>query len=114
VAGEDQRQIRVDFSLAAGKTVASALASVAAPGCHVMQVNGQPAGDQHGMCPWLQYNKRILYQTRNLTDLVTAGGDNTIGIMLGHGFWTDLFSAPVLVKAVVCLGRRRGVHVYRR
>lgn len=103
VGAEDQRQLRATFDLPKNKTVASALASVAAPGCHVLEANGVAAGDAHGMCPWLQYNKRILYQTRNLTTLLTPGTSNAIGVMLGRGFWSGTTSkfAPFPVARIV-------------
>ena len=70
----EQRQLRRALVVPPGRTVARARAYIAAPGCVRLLVNGKPAGDQMGVCPWTQFGKTVLYQTYDL---------GTPGLLLG-------------------------------
>ena len=78
--------LRDDFTLA-DKPIASARIYASARGLYELRVNGEPVGD-HELAPgWTDYRKRIQYQTYDVTDLVTAGG-NAWGGELADGWWS--------------------------
>jgi alpha-L-rhamnosidase len=60
---------------------------VTARGLYELRLNGNRVGD-HVLAPeWTDYNKRIQYQTYDVTDLVKKG-DNAIGAYLGAGWYS--------------------------
>jgi alpha-L-rhamnosidase len=66
--------------------VARARLYVTALGLYEIQVNGGVVGD-HALSPgWTSYNRRLRYQTFDVTDLLRAGR-NAIGAMLGDGWY---------------------------
>ena len=55
-------------------------------GLYEMQINGQRVGD-HVFAPgWTSYDKRLQYQTYDVTDLVKRG-PNAMGVTLGDGWY---------------------------
>lgn len=75
--------LRKDFSL--GKKVATARAYVAGLGFHELRLNGAKVGD-HELAPAnTPYDRRVLYDTYDVTKALRAG-DNTVGLWLGHGY----------------------------
>ena len=76
--------LRTDFAL--DGTVASATAYVTALGLYEMQINGKRVGDQVLAPGWTSYDKRLQYQTYDVTDLVRRG-PNAIGVTLGDGWY---------------------------
>ncbi|MDY3069401.1 MAG: family 78 glycoside hydrolase catalytic domain [Parabacteroides sp.] len=58
-------------------------------GYYEASLNGEKIGD-HCLDPgWTAYSKQVLYSTYDVTELVEAG-DNSIGVMLGNGFFNPL------------------------
>jgi len=60
---------------------------ITAHGCYKVYINGTRVGD-HAMAPgWQSYNHRLHYQTYDISDFVKTQGDNTIGVVLGEGWY---------------------------
>jgi alpha-L-rhamnosidase len=68
------------------KPVQRATLYATAKGLYRLRLNGQPVGDGVFAPDWTDYNKRILYDTYDVTDLLQAG-DNAIGAILGDGWY---------------------------
>lgn len=76
--------LRKDFPVS--KKLQRATAFVAGLGQFEMYVNGKRTGD-HFLDPgWTRYDKEALYVPFDITDQLKKG-ENTIGIMLGNGFY---------------------------
>ena len=68
------------------KPVKSATAYITAHGIYEGQLNGKKIGQDFFTPGWTSYNKRLLYQTYDVTDLMKAG-NNTVGFSLGDGWY---------------------------
>ena len=66
--------------------VARARAYVTSHGLYEMHLNGQRVGDQLFTPGWTSYNKRLQYQTYDVTALLKTG-DNAVGVQLGNGWY---------------------------
>lgn len=62
-----------------------ARAYISALGYYIMHINGRRVGDYHMDPGFTSYNKRSLYSTHDITDLLQKG-ENTIEVTLGNGF----------------------------
>jgi alpha-L-rhamnosidase len=71
---------------AVNKKISSAFAYTTAHGLYETQINGKRVGDSYLTPGWTSYNKRLQYQTYDVTSLLT-GGKNAIGITLGNGWY---------------------------
>lgn len=79
--------LRKDFG--SGKAISSARLYISGVGYFEAFVNGRKAGD-HVLDPgWTTYAREVLYVTHDITSLVKSGR-NTIGVMLGNGWWNPL------------------------
>ncbi len=63
-----------------------ARAYVTAHGLYEMMLNGQRVGDQVLPPGWTSYNKRLQYQTYDVTRLLRRGA-NAVGVALGNGWY---------------------------
>ncbi|KAF2646080.1 hypothetical protein P280DRAFT_439794 [Massarina eburnea CBS 473.64] len=71
-------------------TVASARLYITAFGLYVAEINGNRVGD-HVLAPgYHSYNNRLVYDTYDVTELVTNGG-NAIGVTVGEGWYAGRF-----------------------
>ena len=77
--------LRKEFSLDAG-AITSARAYVTALGLYEMQINGRRVGDQMLAPGWTSYDKRLEYQSYDVTNLVKRGR-NAVGVTLGDGWY---------------------------
>lgn len=68
------------------RPVASAFAYITAHGLYEARLNGQRIGDAYLTPGWTSYNKRLQYQTYDITALLRKG-KNAIGAMLGNGWY---------------------------
>lgn len=66
--------------------VASARAYVTALGLYEMEINGTVVGTEVLAPGWTSYDKRLQYQTYDITPLVKRGS-NAIGVTLGDGWY---------------------------
>ncbi|WP_405854696.1 glycoside hydrolase family 78 protein [Streptomyces sp. NBC_01515] len=77
--------LRRDFTLAG--PVASARLYITAYGVYAAEINGERVGDEVMAPGWTSYQHRLRYQTFDVTPLLRAG-ENTIGALLGEGWYT--------------------------
>ena len=66
--------------------VASARAYVTSLGLYEMELNGRRVGDQLFRPGWTAYDKRLQYQTYDVTALLVPGA-NAVGVTLGDGWY---------------------------
>ncbi|MGZ3896730.1 MAG: glycoside hydrolase family 78 protein [Flavisolibacter sp.] len=80
-------------SFVSGKKIRSARAYVAAAGLFELYINGKKIGD-HWLDPaYTRFDRRLLYVTHDVTTALQSG-NNTIGVLLGNG-WYNLQSTAV-------------------
>lgn len=75
---------RKTFSLK--KPVASAVAYITSHGMYEASMNGRKIGNAHYAPGWTTYDKRLQYQTYDVTAMLSRG-ENAFGIMLGRGWY---------------------------
>jgi len=68
------------------KPVASARLHVTALGLYEARLNGQRVGDAFLSPGWTDYAKRVLYQTYDVTSLLTPG-ENVLGAIIADGWY---------------------------
>jgi alpha-L-rhamnosidase len=66
--------------------IASARVYVTSHGLYEMELNGKKVGDQLFTPGWTAYDRRIQYQTYDVTTLLQSG-PNAIGVFLGDGWY---------------------------
>ncbi|MDR2177051.1 MAG: glycoside hydrolase family 78 protein [Treponema sp.] len=76
--------LRKEFVLSPG--IKSARLYASAKGLYRAVVNGRRAGDEVLSPGWTEYQKRILFQTYDVTDAVSPGA-NLLGLMVGPGWY---------------------------
>jgi alpha-L-rhamnosidase len=76
--------LRREFALMGA--VERARAYVTSHGLYEMHLNGRRVGDQLFTPGWTSYNKRLQYQTYDVTPLLKAGR-NAVGVLLGNGWY---------------------------
>jgi len=76
--------LRREFKL--NGEIARARAYVTSHGLYEMQVNGERVGDQLFTPGWTSYNKRLQYQTYDITRRL-KNGQNAVGVLLGDGWY---------------------------
>jgi alpha-L-rhamnosidase len=84
--------LRKEFSLP-NLAIASARVYVAGLGIYKLYVNGTRVGADQLNLTRTDYAKRVLYNTYDVTDLLSRNGANALGVSLGHGYYTGY---PVL------------------
>lgn len=80
----DSRLLRKEFVL--DEKFVSAKAYTTALGLYEFYVNGTRVGEDLFTPGWTSYNKRLLYQSYDLTDLLSEG-ENCIASMVGSGWY---------------------------
>ena len=68
------------------KEFESATAYITAHGMYEACINGKRVGDYYLTPGWTSYNKRLQYQTYDVTNLLNEG-NNAIGVTLGNGWY---------------------------
>lgn len=74
---------RNEFSTS--KTIKSARAYVTSHGLYQLFLNGDKVGDQLFTPGWTSYNKRLQYQTYDVTKMLQK--ENAVGVVLGDGWY---------------------------
>jgi alpha-L-rhamnosidase len=82
--------LRTKFATA-DKTITGARLYVTARGIYEVYLNGKRVGNDYYNPGLTQYNKTHLYQTYDVTNMVSKG-QNAIGAMLGEGWWSGMLS----------------------
>ena len=95
-------QVRKEFALDAKPVRARAY--IAGIGYYELRINGRKAGDHVLDSPYTPYDKRILYSTYDVTDMLHTGA-NAVGVMLGEG-WFASRAAIVQIQVEMENGRR--------
>jgi len=75
---------RKDFTLEDG--IESAIIHISGLGHYELYINSHRVGDRFLSPGWTNYEKRIFYNTYDITDQITQGG-NAIGVIVGNGFY---------------------------
>jgi alpha-L-rhamnosidase len=76
--------LRREFTLASG--IASARLYVTSLGLNIVELNGQRVSDHLFRPGWTSYDKRLQYDTYDVTALLRSG-TNAIGVTLGDGWY---------------------------
>lgn len=69
--------------------VKSARLYIAGLGYFIAYINGQRVGNNMLDMPWTQYGKQVIYNTFDVTSLLSKG-ENAIGVMLGNGWYNPM------------------------
>ncbi|GAB3927614.1 glycoside hydrolase family 78 protein [Larkinella terrae] len=77
-------QFRKQFSTT--KKIESATAFITAKGVYEAYINGKRVGDAYLTPGWTAYNKRLLYQTFDVTKHLQSG-KNAVGVRVGNGWY---------------------------
>jgi alpha-L-rhamnosidase len=81
---------RRDFQT--NKKIVSARAYIAAGGLYELTINGRKAGDHRLDPAYTRFDRRTLYLTHDVTDLLQNGA-NTLGVVLGNGWFNHQSTA---------------------
>lgn len=79
--------LRKEFTIT--KPVASAVAYITSHGMYEAAINGAKVGNAHYAPGWTTYDKRLQYQTYDVTSMLQKG-TNAFGLMLGRGWYLSL------------------------
>ena len=74
---------RNEFSTS--KSIKSARAYVTSHGLYQLFINGEKVGDQLFTPGWTSYNKRLQYQTYDVSEMLQK--ENAVGVVLGDGWY---------------------------
>ncbi len=77
--------LRKEFAL--DRPIKCARAYVTALGLYEMHINGKRVGANYLTPGWTDYNKRIQYQTYDVTEILRSG-TNALGAILGEGWYS--------------------------
>ncbi len=105
-----KKDVGVDFikSFTAKPFPVKAVLEISALGVYDCKINGRPVTESVLNPGWTDYNKRIQYQTYDVTELIAAENTITVGLGLGWRFhrWYDLSSkiiAPHTTAVIAAL-----------
>ncbi|TDS14343.1 alpha-L-rhamnosidase [Maribacter caenipelagi] len=79
--------LRTEFSCEE-KKISKARIYVTARGIYELYLNGKRVGEDYFNPGLTQYNKTQMYQTYDVTNEITSGGENTFGAILSEGWWS--------------------------
>lgn len=89
------RYLRKSFT--ANKKVKRATAYTTALGLYELKLNGQKVGDANFLPGWTDYDKRLYYQTFDITDRIRQG-ENVIGAVIADGWYAGYIGYALLVR----------------
>ncbi len=75
---------RKEFNV--NKTIQKATINITGLGQYELQINSDKVGDRFLSPGWTNYQKRIFYNTFDITSLLKTG-ENAIGVLVGNGFY---------------------------
>lgn len=79
------KYLRKSFTI--NKPIRRATVHASALGLYELHINGRKVGEDHFTPGWTDYNKRIYYNTYDVTGFL-GEGENVIGSMLGDGWYS--------------------------
>jgi len=77
--------LRKAFTL--DKPIAGAYVYATALGLYELSINGRRVSDEYFSPGWTDYNRRVYYQTYDVTGMLRAGA-NTLGVILADGWYS--------------------------
>ncbi|SFB94919.1 alpha-L-rhamnosidase [Algibacter lectus] len=89
------RYLRKSFTPA--KKVKKATAYTTALGLYELRLNGSKVGDDYFAPGWTDYNKRLYYQTYDITESIKQG-ENVVGAVIADGWYAGYIGYGLLVK----------------
>ncbi|MGB5821116.1 MAG: family 78 glycoside hydrolase catalytic domain [Saonia sp.] len=89
------RYLRKSFTLR--KKIKKATAYTTALGLYELRLNGDKVGDQYFLPGWTDYNKRVYYQTFDITHKLKQG-ENVIGALIADGWYAGYIGYALLVR----------------
>ena len=89
------RYLRKSFTLE--KKVKKATAYATALGLYELRLNGDKVGNDYFLPGWTDYNKRVYYQTFDITDRV-AQGENVVGATIADGWYAGYIGYALHLK----------------
>ncbi|CAH1001854.1 Alpha-L-rhamnosidase [Neolewinella maritima] len=89
------RYLRKSFT--ASKPIQRAVAYTTALGLYELRLNGEKVGEQSFLPGWTDYNKRLYYQTFDVTDRLQQG-ENVIGATIADGWYAGYIGYALLVR----------------
>lgn len=85
--GGPAEMLRTSFALPTGVTIRSATAFVGGVGWMELFINGEPVAPQDKLNPGrTEFDMRLFYLGYDVAHMLLAGGQNAIGVWLGHGW----------------------------
>ena len=84
-------------SFVADKPVKRAVAYTTALGLYELRLNGDKVGEQSFLPGWTDYDKRVYYQTFDVTDRLREG-ENVIGATVADGWYAGYIGYALLVR----------------
>jgi alpha-L-rhamnosidase len=112
----DASLLRKNFNI--DSTIRTARLSITALGAYQAFVDGKPVSPNTLLAPgWTDFHKRVLYQTYDVTSLLSHGA-NTLGVLLGGGWYSSPMTwagfrytpGPNLLRAQLDLTFSNGKH----
>lgn len=112
----DASLLRKDFHVAS--SIRSARLSITALGAYQAFIDGKPVAPNTLLTPgWTDFHRRVLYQTYDVTSLVSSGS-NTLGVLLGGGWYSSPMTwigfrytpGPNLLRAQLDITLANGEH----
>ncbi|XOV90966.1 MAG: family 78 glycoside hydrolase catalytic domain [Bacteroidota bacterium] len=88
------RYLRKEFNIV--KPIKRAIATVTALGLYELRLNGSKVGSYHLTPGWTDYDKRLYYQTYDITSQLNQG-ENVIGSIIADGWYSGYIGYALLV-----------------
>lgn len=90
-----------------GAKVVRATAYATALGMYELRFNGKKVDESRVFNPeWTDYTQKVQYQTYDVTDLLKAGAENVVGVVLGDGW----YAGRIGLSFIVPNDPRRGIY----
>jgi alpha-L-rhamnosidase len=84
-------------SFAVNKKIKKATAYTTALGLYELRLNGNKVGDDYFLPGWTDYNKRLYYQTFDITERLQEG-ENVFGAIIADGWYAGYIGYALLVR----------------
>ena len=89
------RYLRHAFNI--NKKIKRATAYTTALGLYELRLNGNKVGDDYLLPGWTDYNKRLYYQTFDITNQLSQG-ENVVGAIIADGWYSGYIGYALLVR----------------
>ncbi|CAM3326277.1 alpha-L-rhamnosidase [Zobellia roscoffensis] len=89
------RYLRKSFTI--NKKIKKATVYSTALGLYELRLNGNKVGDDYFLPGWTDYNKRLYYQTFDITDRLQEG-ENVVGAVIADGWYAGYIGYALLVR----------------